>query len=77
MHMLNDKVKKWQNIGGKSLLLVSGPSCRGFSCRFWKPHRTGEIFLQVLETSPYLDMDMRDSDAETYDPDNLHEDVYY
>jgi hypothetical protein len=25
----------------------------------------------------YLDMDMRDSDDETYDPDNLHEDVYY
>jgi hypothetical protein len=49
--MLNNKVKKWQNIGGKSLLLVSGHRAMGRNC-FCGPF-VSWIFLQVLETSPY------------------------
>jgi hypothetical protein len=49
----------------------------------------GERYIELLEkvavrlhvdappSEEYLDMDMCDSDDETYDPDNLHEDVYY
>jgi hypothetical protein len=49
----------------------------------------GERYIELLEkvavrlhvdappSEEYLDMDRRDSDDETYDPDNLHEDVYY
>jgi hypothetical protein len=51
--MLNDKVKKWQNIGGKSLLLVPGHRAMGRNC-FCGPTFVSWIFLQVLESSPYM-----------------------
>jgi hypothetical protein len=35
------------------------------------------LHVDAPPSEEYLDMDMRDSDDETYDPDNLHEDVYY
>jgi hypothetical protein len=50
--MLNDKVKKWQNIRGKSLLLVSGHRAVGRNC-FCGPTFVSWMFLQVLETSPH------------------------
>jgi hypothetical protein len=50
--MLNGKVKKWQQIGGKSLLLVSGHQAMGTKC-FCDPTFVSWLFLQVLETSPY------------------------
>jgi hypothetical protein len=50
--MLNDKVKKWQNIGGKSLLLVPGHRAMGRNC-FCGPTFVSWIFLQVLESSLY------------------------
>jgi hypothetical protein len=50
--MLNDKVKKWHNIGGKSLILVSGHRAVGRNY-FCGPTFVSWIFLHVLETSPY------------------------
>jgi hypothetical protein len=35
------------------------------------------LHVDAPPSEEYLDMDMRDSDDETYDPNNLHEDVYY
>jgi hypothetical protein len=35
------------------------------------------LHVDAPPSEEYLDMDMHDSDDETYDPDNLHEDVYY
>jgi hypothetical protein len=45
--MLNGKFKKWQNVGGKSLLLVSGHRAVGRKC-FCGPTFVSWLFLQVF-----------------------------
>jgi hypothetical protein len=37
-YFLCPAIEPWEEI-----VFVARPSCRGFSCRFWKPHRTGEV----------------------------------
>jgi hypothetical protein len=50
--MLNGEVKKWQNIGGKSLLLVSGHRAVGRKCFCGRTFMSW-LFFQVLEISPH------------------------